>query len=236
MKKRILASLLAIGVSGFAAGYLVHEYQNATTRMTRFADIYDCCGKAALVKLLYSQQAEDLSGISAKARSEELTNLDWAMLSNIWWRAATLDIQQKTFLKQSVSNPEWLLALTADSRSATNKMLKDGKLSAEDVRALASLYEEAAFSSQTPAISNEQEKQIAYLLKRAPDLSVALNAAQKTLTDAARDKGITPLDLYGDLTDYRNNNIFDAVALCQVRPSIFTGNPDTSFKECLRGG
>jgi hypothetical protein len=233
LKKRILISAFLFCFGSFSLGVLTRDYGTSVEKMTRVVRMHDCCSGSPLASILYSQQASDLSGISAKAKKEKLTDLDWATLTFTWWYwRATDEFAAYTAKKHGVT---WVEELNQDLRASAAALLKEGGMTWEDVSALHLLFNEAVAYGKPGKITKEQERQLAYLLKRSPELSLEMNSVYRNLIENLRDNGLSILDLYQHIGESRDSRLFDTFVLCKLRPSLPTSNPNKSFMDCVRG-
>lgn len=223
LKKLLVCTFIT--AAGFVSGYITHEYQDVRARMTKFADLYECCSGAAMAKARYSSNADELAEVAIKGKTEPLANFDLQRLASAWLHA--------TDSSRTPAKAGWVAALEIASFARVDALLKEGKMSREDVQTLAELYGSRTFSP-APALTEEQKRQVAYLLERAPDLAIALTAAQTELTETVRRQGTVPLDLSADPMVNTFRSPFDLVALCQIRPDIVTNKKNSSFRECVR--
>jgi hypothetical protein len=221
---RLLFCVLIVA-AGFAGGYVTHEYQDVHARMTKFADLYECCSGAAMAKARYSSNANELAEVVIKGKNGPLVNFDLQRLAAAWLHA--------TDSSHASAKAGWVATLEKGSFARVDALLKEGQMSPDDVQALAELYESRTFSP-APALTDEQKRQLAYLLERAPDLAIVLTAAQTALSETVRRQGTVPLDLSADPMVNTFRSPFDLVALCQIRPDIVTDKKNSSFRECVR--
>lgn len=223
MKKLLLCALLT--AAGFVSGYVTREYQDVHARMTKFADLYECCSGAAMAKERFSSNADELAEVALKGKTEALTNFDLQRLASAWFHA--------TDSSRTPAKAGWVATLENNSFARVDALLQEGKLDREDVSKLVELYESHTFSS-APEPTDEQKRQAAYLLERAPELAIILTAAQTELSETVRRQGSVPLDLSADPMVNTFRSPFDLVALCQIRPDIVTDKKNSSFRECVR--
>lgn len=223
MKKLLLCTLLLS--SGFFSGYVANEYGDVKARMTKFADLYECCSGAAMSKARYAANTDELAEVAVKGHEKPLTDFDLHRLISAWRHATEPS-------RSTASKAGWVTVLETESFGRVDALLKEGELTRDDVIKLSQLFEAGVFSGPVQ-LTPEQEKQMQYLLKRSPDLAIVFTAAQATLNETVRRNGTVPLDLASDPMVNTFRSPFDLVALCHIRPEIVTEKKNSTFQECV---
>lgn len=223
MKKLLFCTLLA--ATGFVSGYVARDYGEAKTRMTKFANVYECCAGAAMARREYSTHSAELADVAVKGPAEKMSTFDRHRLVVVW-----RDAGRETLTKDRAP---WVTVVEESTQKKIAELLGSANLTSKDVDALAALYSTTALPPKEPTLTKEQHKQMAYLLQRAPDLNLVLTGAQRELYDAVRTHGEPDALLAADpLADVFRSPL-DHVALCQVRPDIVTLHKNSTFRECL---
>jgi hypothetical protein len=223
MKKLLFCTLLM--AAGFTSGYIARDYSEAKTRMTKFADVYECCAGAAMTRRQYATNSAELADVAVKGPVSKMSPLDLNRLVVVWRDAGRI-----TLTKDKVA---WVAKVEEETRAKIADLLKSGPVSTKDIDALSTVFDAAAIPRDEPKFTKEQVKQMEYMLERAPELNLALSAAQRELNDAVRSHGEPDAILAADpLADVFRSPL-DLVALCQVRPDIVTLHKNSTFQECL---
>lgn len=223
MKKLLFCTLLL--AAGFSSGYVARDYSEAKLRMTKFANVYECCAGAAMARRQYASNSAELADVGVKGPVSKMSSLDLNRLVVVW-----RDAGRATVTKDRAS---WVAKVEEETRAKIAELLKAGSLSNKDVEDLASLFGAPALPPEDPKLTKVHLKQIEFMLERAPELNLLLSAAQRELNDAVRAHGDPDALLAADpLADVFRSPL-DVIALCQVRPDIVTLHKDSTFRECL---
>lgn len=223
MKKLLFCTLLV--ASGFASGYIARDYSEAKVRMTKFANVYECCAGAAMARRQYANNSAELAEVAVKGPVSQMSALDQNRLVVVW-----RDAGRATSTKDRAP---WVAKVEDETRVKIAELLDRGSLTSKDVDDLAALFGAPTLPPVEPELTKEHLKQLDYMLERAPDLNLLLSAAQRELNDAVRTHGDPDALLAADpLADVFRSPL-DVIALCQVRPDIVTLQKDSTFQDCL---
>lgn len=222
--RKLLVSTFLLSV-GFTSGYVVRDYSEAKQRMTKFANVYECCAGAALAKRQYAVNSDELATVADKGPVDKMSTFDLNRLVVVWRDAGSPP--------HAKEQAPWVAEVEAETKAKIESLLKGSPVSVQDVDALARFFNGAPIPADPTPLTNDQRKQLTFLLERAPELNLALSAGQKNLTDVVRTHGDPNALLAADpLADVIRGPL-DLVALCQVRPDIVTLHKNSTFRECV---